>query len=251
MSLEKERFKNDHSSLHDLIYIYCDESCHLENDHKPNMVLGAIACPKSYVKTANAALRKIKEKHGLKGREVKWHKVSPSKTDFYIEYINYFFNTDELRFRGLLAPKNQLNHSRYSQTHDGWYYKMYYLLIDALINNQNQFHVFLDIKDTSGVERRRRLREVICNTHHDFDSSLIRDIQAIRSDEVELVQLTDLLIGAIMSTNNVQQPCESTAKIKIINTIKSKSRYNLTLSTPRGERKFNLFHWQPETESDS
>jgi hypothetical protein len=28
-----------------LIKIYCDESCHLENDHIPVMVLGAVTCP--------------------------------------------------------------------------------------------------------------------------------------------------------------------------------------------------------------
>ncbi len=25
--------------------VYCDESCHLENDHQPTMILGAVWCP--------------------------------------------------------------------------------------------------------------------------------------------------------------------------------------------------------------
>ncbi len=29
----------------DIFNVYCDESCHLENDHRKVMVLGAVWCP--------------------------------------------------------------------------------------------------------------------------------------------------------------------------------------------------------------
>jgi hypothetical protein len=31
--------------MSDTFNIYCDESCHLENDHQKVMVLGAVWCP--------------------------------------------------------------------------------------------------------------------------------------------------------------------------------------------------------------
>ena len=38
--------------------VYCDESCHLEHDKQPVMVIGGIWCPKNQV---NAVSEKIKD----------------------------------------------------------------------------------------------------------------------------------------------------------------------------------------------
>ena len=40
--------------------IYCDESCHLENDHQPAMVLGTVWCPLAKVREISRRLREIK-----------------------------------------------------------------------------------------------------------------------------------------------------------------------------------------------
>ena len=56
--------------------IYCDESCHLQNDHSKVMVLGAIWCLKEKRKEISIRLQEIKVKHGLAANfEVKWNKV--------------------------------------------------------------------------------------------------------------------------------------------------------------------------------
>ena len=46
--------------------IYCDESCHLENDHQNAMVLGAVWCPLESRRTIAEQLREIKIRHHLK-----------------------------------------------------------------------------------------------------------------------------------------------------------------------------------------
>jgi Protein of unknown function (DUF3800) len=231
-----------------LTFIYCDESCHIEHDHQPNMVLGAIACPKQAVSSIHAAIRAIKARHNLTGREIKFNKVSPAKVAFYQDLIGYFFETSALRFRGLIASKEGLNHGHFQQSHDQWYYKMYYYLLNGLLNKQERFHIFLDIKDTQGSKHRSSLRTALCNTHYDFDTSLIRDIQAVHSQEVELVQLTDLLVGCLMYANRPVGEQVSEAKNSLVAMVKAKSRYALVSSTPLGECKFNVFRWQPRNE---
>ena len=63
--------------------IYCDESCHLEHDNSPVMVLGAISCPKDKKSEMFNDIRRIKERVGLSTYfEIKWTKVSISKIDF-------------------------------------------------------------------------------------------------------------------------------------------------------------------------
>lgn len=73
--------------------IYCDESCHLENDNQQVMVLGAIWCPLEKVREISIHIRKIKQLHGISTKfEIKWSKISPAKGKFYIDLVDYFFD---------------------------------------------------------------------------------------------------------------------------------------------------------------
>ena len=47
----------------ELINIYCDESCHLERDGEPVMLLGAISCPDDAVKQTHQEILGIMRKH--------------------------------------------------------------------------------------------------------------------------------------------------------------------------------------------
>ena len=48
--------------------IYCDESCHLENDKQSAMVLGAVWCPLDKTHEIAVRVREIKRKHGLSSK---------------------------------------------------------------------------------------------------------------------------------------------------------------------------------------
>ena len=108
--------------------IYCDESCHLENDHQRAMVLGALWCPRSKKDEIFRQIRKIKADFNLNPKfEIKWTKVSPVKLDFYMTMINYFFEISHLKFRALIVPdKSILNHAAFTHDHDTWYYKIFF-----------------------------------------------------------------------------------------------------------------------------
>src|SRR5205085_10298555 len=88
---------------------YCDESGHLEHDHLPVMVLGALWCPTSVSREVAVRIREIKAKHGLSpALEVKWTKVSPAKAQLYLDLVDYFFDDDDLSFRALVVPDKSL-----------------------------------------------------------------------------------------------------------------------------------------------
>jgi hypothetical protein len=223
--------------------IYCDESCHLEYDPHKSMVLGAVWCAKEDRRQLFDRIKEIKQKHGLKPEfEIKWNKVSKSKTDFYRELINFFFDTDKLNFRGLVvADKGELEHGRYDQTHDQFYYKMYFDMLKIIISPHASYNIYLDIKDTQGYEKVQQLHDVICNNHYDFSQNVIKRIQEVRSEEVSLLQITDLLIGAL--SYFYRGLTENRAKVELIDLIKRRSGYSLMKSTLPSERKFNLFVW--------
>ena len=126
------------------INIYCDESCHLPNDHLPLMVLGAIWCPKDKARDIAVNVREIKKLHGLPPFfEIKWTKVSPAKVDFYLDIIDYFFAEKDLHFRGLIAEKEGLNHEKYYQDHNIWYYKMYFTLLKVILSPIDIYYIYL------------------------------------------------------------------------------------------------------------
>jgi len=100
--------------------VYCDESCHLENDRQPIMVLGVVWCPLERTREVSARLRVIKDQHGLPPAfEIKWTKVSPAKLAFYLDILDYFFDNDALHFRALVVQdKSRLRHELYGQDHE-------------------------------------------------------------------------------------------------------------------------------------
>src|SRR6266540_2978343 len=120
----------------EVINIYCDESCHLENDHLNVMVLGAIWCPQGRTAVLAQEARDLKRKFGLASDcELKWVKVSSGRLDYYQAVLDWFWKTGDLHFRSLLVPdKSKLDHGRHNQTHDEWYYKMYFDLLKVIID---------------------------------------------------------------------------------------------------------------------
>lgn len=219
--------------------LYCDETCHLENDNCNVMVIGGIATPDySKFKIYNE-IRDIKIKHGLnKDFEIKWTKISRSKLDFYKELVEYFFNNDLLEFRGVILPnKNKLNHEKYNQTHDDFYYKMYYFTIRHFLNGADNINVYMDIKDTNGGIKIKKLKEVIDNYSRRTTASLNK-IQLIRSHENEILQLTDLLIGALGYTNRFYKT--ENPKQEIVDLIRLNTNSDLRRKTDLDYKKFNL-----------
>ena len=239
------------------INIYCDESCHLQNDKEPVMVIGAVYCPIEKKEEIFERLYSFKIKHNLIPKnkkndkdnrpyyELKWNKVSKSKIEYYKDVINYFFDDDDLQFRVLVVSnKTDIDYDKFNHTHDTFYYKMYFGMLKAILNPENSHHIYIDIKDTKSKEKVHKLEQVLRNDKYDYSKEIIKKVQQVRSHEVEILQLTDLLVGATAYVN--RGLANSKAKNELINLIKHRSKYSLTKSTLLKERKFNVFIWEPQ-----
>lgn len=225
--------------------IYCDESCHLENDKLDIMVLGALTCPKEISKSVFKRVREIKQKHNLLPNvEIKWHKVSYKKVDFYLDLVDLFFDMSDLGFRAIVVTnKSLLDHDGHNQTHDEFYYKMYYELLKVLFIPDCSYNIYLDIKDTKGGKKVEKLHEILCHNIIDLKRKVIKQIQLYPSDQIELIQLCDLLIGAIGYHNRGNK--DNQGKLDIISRIQERSGYTLKKTTLLREQKMNLLIWEP------
>lgn len=150
-----------------------------------------------------------------------------------------------LRFRGLVVPdKSALDHGRFGQSHDDFYYKMWFQLLNWLISSEQRLRVFIDIKDTRGQAKVSKLHEILCNANYDFDRNLIASIEQVHSHDVPLLQLADLLIGALGYAQ--RGLADSAAKLEIVKHIRRRSGLSLARSSLLREEKFNLFVWRPQ-----
>jgi hypothetical protein len=230
--------------MNQIYNVYCDESCHLENDLHNVMVLGAVWCPLIRCRDINVSLREIKVRHGLSATfEVKWTKVSPAKHQFYLEWINYFFDNPDLHFRALIVPdKSKLCHKAFpKQNHDIWYYKMYYDMLKVIFSPQFHYRIYLDIKDTRGGAKIRKLKEILSYLS---SQEIINRLQLIHSKEVELLQLADLMIGAVSYINRNQKG--NKGKELLVKTMRNRSGCSLTHNTSYSARKVNILRWQAQ-----
>lgn len=232
--------------MSDVVHLYCDESCHLLHDHQKAMVLGAVWCDAVYRAALGDKIKSLKREFGLSPFfEVKWTKVSPARLDFYLALVDLFFSERLFHFRGVVVPdKSTLDHERFNQTHDEFYYKMWFWLLTYLIDPMHKFRIFLDIKDSHGQRKIERLHEVLRSSHLDFDRRIIRDIQVVRSHEVPIMQMTDLLAGALSYIH--RNKSGSPAKQAVIERIRLLSKHNLLRSTLPREQKFNVFVWHAQ-----
>lgn len=228
--------------------IYCDESCHLLNDHNSIMTLGAINVQQDITRNVSLKITEIKKKYNCLG-ELKWTKVSKKNIDYYTSLVDLFITETDLKFRALIVHnKESLDHQTYNEgDHNLFYYKMYYELLRNIIGNNQEdcFNIYIDIKDTRGFLKIHKLHEVLSNKFYDFNYTKVKKIQQIRSHESNILQLCDFLLGAVTYKNRGLN--ENPAKVYIAQYLSDKSGYDLNHTTPPWEVKFNLFHFSPRT----
>jgi hypothetical protein len=196
------------------------------------MFLGYISCAYPQVKRHTQRINELKDKHKFNA-EIKWTHVSMSKIGFYIDLINYFFDTD-LQFRSIGINKSQIRCNDFNSTYDDFYYKMYYQLLNHKVDTLNNYNVYLDIKDSLSAIKVRKLKEIL-----NVKFGVFRTIQNIRSEESLLMQLTDFIMGAISYEANSEVKANQ-AKVLILETIcKHAKLYNLQKTNY--SEKLNLF----------
>lgn len=223
--------------------VYCDESCHLISNDCKYMLIGAVYCPKNKVKKVNEYIEHLKENYNISNKiELKWNKVDKKTEKLYLDIINYFFNNDDLKFRVIVIDKTKLDHEKYNQTENEFYHKTYYEMLKYIIIPGNSYNIYPDIKDTNSYYYHQVMLDYLRIKMSDKNKKTIKKVQPIRSYEASILQINDILIGALsyyyrnLSGNSV--------KLNIINEIKKLYQNDFDTSSYYSNTKFNIFIWR-------
>lgn len=223
--------------------IFCDESNHLYSDKSDIMVIGGICCDDAQVEYLNRYIKHLKHKHNA-NNELKWTKLNNGKREFYKELLEFFFSRVDMKFNAqIVINKSNLHHDRYNDGEaDTFYYKMYYYALLPFFTPNKNYNIFMDYKDTKGGQRVKKLNEVILNK---FYGGVNTQYTIIHSHESQIMQLCDIIIGAIGYKNRKDIEHASGIKNFIIDEIERLSGFVLDDSTPQWEEKFRMFVFHP------
>lgn len=224
--------------------IFCDESCHLEHDHADIMVLGALFCSAEKAIELSKKIKSLKAKHHYRP-ELKWAKLNKHEWLLYKDLIDLMINDIDVYFKAtVVANKHALDHQTYNQnSHNDFYYKMFYYTLRDFLEVGNTYRIYLDFMDTHGSYKSKKLSEVLQNGTY---WQLKTEFTIIRSHESVIMQLCDLMIGAIGYKNRSDIEKLSPIKNQFVEYLEQSLQKPLNVGTPPWEKQFNIFKFQPK-----
>ncbi len=220
--------------------VYCDET-HADlvtpkpkNSQAP--LVGSLWLPADLREEVKSRIVGLREQHRVHG-EMKWRKVSPSKVDFYIDLVDLFVSFGpELRFRCLAVERKAMNvRLRNSEAQLG-IYMYYYLALQHWILDQNEYAVFCDLKTNRDRTRLASFRRVLNDANH---TSAIANVQFLPSSEVVLLQLCDVLLGAV-SARIIGRKDLGEAKESVIVHLEQRLDQSRLQTTATSEKEFDV-----------
>lgn len=218
--------------------VYCDESGQealTDKEAHAFIAIGGIWMPAEYRGTFKDSMKSIKEKYSVIG-ELKWKKVSPKFELLYKDVVDYFFSTDQLRFRVILVESRRVDNFFFNNKDaELGFYKFYYQLLHHWIYDNNNYSFFLDHKQNRDKGRLKELQSCLRNANI---TSVIDSVQATPSHESLAIQLADVLIGAVAGKFN--ESVSSKAKLQVIESIENNLGHSIR-PTHKNAEKFNVF----------
>ena len=227
------------------IYIYCDESrqdllASKESVSENNKFccIGGIMVSADARAKIKAKIKSLKEKYGVYG-EIKWSTVSPNKLPFYLDLVDLFFDSSDLFFRTVVIDASKVRNNVFNENdQELGYYKFYYQLLYRWALLGNQYRVFTDQKTNRDKKRLQELRRIL-NTQFPV-SDTFESIQAIDSKESLILQMQNILMGAVGYKYNFRGEGSSDAKEQIVAKIENRLGRKIG-KTYSSEQKFNVF----------
>lgn len=236
-----------------IYHIYCDESRQTQDRY---MVFGGIITTANNVGLFDKAMQLYREAQNMKA-EIKWGKVSDKKLNEYRELVNLFFSLNNaLHFKSIVFDTSLIDYRSYSKGDRelGFYKFWYQFLLHSFgpyaDKKDDGYIVFLDQRHSS--YKLSTLCKILNNGMKKkygerIKINIFRNIQPIDSKKSNILQLADVLMGAIgYHWNNCHTRTEARkAKILLAEYIAKKAGLvSLAQQTSYGKRDFSIWDFK-------
>ena len=177
--------------------LYCDES---GTHAKYGFYLGAICCSPRRAEILESRLNKIRRQYRLSA-EMKWEKVSVQMLAAYKAFVDVFLDDPYCSF-WLMEIRRGKQWKAFGRNEDERFYKSYYVFFRRNMNLYSRYTIYADDKEGK-PHRWNKLRYAVneaTRRDHDLDRTMIRELITVDSHSSDLVQVTDVLLGAAGSS---------------------------------------------------
>lgn len=231
--------------------IYADESC---KDNHRYLVLGGIVIESPDIPAAVESFNPIRQQYQIT-REIKWIKTSNGKYRGYKAIVDNFFDlnaADTFHFHSLIIDTHKVKHHIYNQGDPdiGFNKFIYQLLIKfgRLYGKVSNIFVYLDERTTK--QSTEELKGVLNNglsCRFGIDTRPFKRVTFNDSKKSQLLQVNDLLIGAIGSRKNGHHLKQGYRQAKIdlsAHVLQRAGIDSLDNSTPFGKYRFSVWNFR-------
>ena len=178
--------------------------------------------------------------------EFKWTKVSQTKLPAYQAWVNCLLNNTDVDFRCIVIDTHLLDHQTFNKgDRELGFYKFYYQLVSRNMQAESLYSLYTDDR-TNRKNNRLEVLRIVSNRYWKKKSGVepLRAVEPRSSHDEDLLQLTDVILGAIgyAWNNNNNSP----AKLELVAYIAKQLGWpSLQVATPPSFTRFNIWHWRP------
>ena len=232
------------------LHIYCDESRQTADRY---MVIGGVIARREDELLFNQAMTLYRRGQNM-GAELKWTKVSDQKLVEYRALVDLFFSLNRaIAFKAIIIDTQEIDHRTHNRNDAelGFYKLMYQFLLHSFgveLRQHDRCLVFLDQRTTRNYKL-STLCAILNNglrKKYGLSQQPVRNIQPTDSKQSDLIQVADVLMGAIgyeMNGAHTRTGAKR-AKVLLAEYIAQKAGLlNLQQPTPRSNRHFSIWHF--------
>lgn len=238
-------------------YIFADES---NTDKARFMLIGGIWVDELTFANVIAECRKFKSDNGWsENTKFNWKNISKKTLPQYFKFIDIFFKYN-LQFNCIIIDRKEIDlKANENKDSELGFYKFYYQLLRKNSKPDTPYYIYLDRRNNSEPKRLETLKQFLQRDNHpknwlgfrSLEKGLdVLSLKFVNSDTFDLIQMSDLLLGAIgFQYNNRHTQFEASQnKIAFANYIAEKIKMkNLVFSTTKkGYKNLNLWLFKSE-----
>lgn len=198
-------------------FAFFDETGSINDKANRYFCLGMIKCMQPYF--LDTEIRKIREKHRFYD-EIKWNTLSKIKIKVVEEVIKVFFETPGINFSCIVINKDDWN---FEKEFGNDPYKAYQEFTEILLKrNIGEDEVIMILADFVTTPEKVKFEVAVKhNINKELDRLAVGGIHRVDSKGVNIIQIVDLMIGAVIYNYKLESKLVTgdKNKIKILKTI--------------------------------
>ncbi len=222
---------------------FFDETGLLNNAVDKFFVLGMVKCLRPH--KLNGLLRKLRDKNHFYD-EIKWKKVNAKNFSIMKKLIDYFFSIYNTSFYCIVLHKDNMDFQKYFNND---FFKAYQSFTTLLLKKSiRDDEIATIIADHYSTPNKDEFEAKVRNYVNDHNKRMcIHSVVRIHSKGCDLIQIADLLMGAVnyefkLKSNLIKKP--SKAKIELLDFLKNKLGVTDLTQHIKSE-KFNVMTFDP------